>query len=203
MATLFAQIEREHIGNNQELDRRQQLHLPLINAFSQANDPYELRAQLSGANGVASLGLVNSQASELPDPFIRCRSGFMEESSRFNYGYDMAINKRKIDVSGQLIPNEELRSKPQRGTQIHAYQTTRVVPYKTNIARLAEELSNTIVDNRFNVKNVSSNARYKITNQGVNYRSLYQIDKNKPTYQTPPSDMKPAPYIKTEPQTFP
>ena len=203
MSSLFEQIEREHIGNNQELDRRQQLHLPLINAFSQANDPYELRSQLCGANGVASLGLENSQASELPDPFIRCRTGFMEESSRFHYGYDLAINKRKIDVSGQLIPNEELRSMPQRGTQIHAYQNTRVIPYKTNIARLAEELSNTIVDNRFNVKNVSSNARYKITNPGVNYRSLYQTDKNKATYQTPPGDMKPAPYIKTEPGTFP
>ena len=82
MSTLFEQIEREHIGNNQELDRRQQLHLPLINAFSQANDPYELRAQLSGANGIASLGLENSQPSELPEPFIRCRTGFMEESSR-------------------------------------------------------------------------------------------------------------------------
>ena len=203
MATLFEQIEREDIGNRTEWNKRQQLHLPLIDAFCQANDPYEIRAQLAGANGVASLGLENSQASELPEPFIRCRTGFMEESSRFNYGYDMAINKRKIDVSGQLIPNEELRSMPQRGTQIHAYQTTRVVPYKTNIARLAEELSNTIVDNRFNVKNVSSNARYKITNQGVNYRSLYQIDKNKPIYQTPPSDMKPAPHIKTEPGTFP
>jgi hypothetical protein len=203
MATLFQQIEREDIGNRQEIDKRQQLHLPLIDAFCRANDPYEIRAQLAGANGVASLGLENSQASELPEPFIKCRSGFMEESSRFNYGYDMAINKRKIDVSGQLIPNEELRSMPQRSLQIHAYQNTRVIPYKTNIARLAEELSNTIVDNRFNIKNVSSNARYKITNQGVNYRSLYQIDKNKPTYQTPPSDMKPSPYIKTEPGTFP
>ena len=203
MSTLFEQIEREDIANRLELDKRQQLHLPLIDAFCQANDPYEIRAQLIGANGVASLGLENSQASKLPEPFIRCRTGFMEESSRFNYGYDMAINKRKIDVSGQLIPNEELRSMPQRGVEIHAYQTTRVVPYKTNIARLAEELSNTIVDNRFNVKNVSSNARYKITNPGVNYRSLYQTDKNKPTYQTPPGDMKPAPYIKTEPGTFP
>ena len=127
----------------------------------------------------------------------------MEESSRFNYGIDMAINKRKIDVSGQLIPNEELRSMPQRGTQIHGYQTTRVVPYKSNIAKLAEELSNTIVDNRFNIKDVSSYARYKIKNPGVNYRSLYQTDKNKPTYQTPPGDMKPAPYIKTDPVTFP
>jgi hypothetical protein len=203
MATLFQQIEREDIGNRQELNKRQQLHLPLIDAFCQANDAYELRSQLSGANGVASLTLENSQYSELPEPFIKCRSGFMEESSRFNYGYDMAINKRKIDVSGQLIPNEELRSMPQRSLQIHAYQTTRVIPYKTNIARLAEELSNTVVDNRFNIKNVSSNARYKITNPGVNYRSLYQTDKNKATYQTPPGDMKPSPYIKTEPGTFP
>ena len=203
MSTLYEQIEREDIANRLELDKRQQLHLPLIDALCRANDPYEIRAQLIGANGVASLGLENSQASELPEPFIKCRTGFMEESSRFNYGIDMAINKRKIDVSGQLIPNEELRSMPQRGVQIHAYQTTRVLPYKTNIAKLAEELSNTIVDNRFNTKNVSSSARYKITNPGVNYRSLYQTDKNKPTYQTPPGDMKPAPTIKTEPGTFP
>ena len=203
MSSLFEQIEREDIANRLELDKRQQLHLPLINAFSQANDPYEMRSQLSGANGVASLGLENSQASDLPEPFIRCRTGFMEESSRFNYGIDMAINKRKIDVSGQLIPNEELRVIPQRGVQIHGYQTTRVLPYKTNIAKLAEELSNTIVDNRFNIKDVSSSARYKINRPSFNYRSLYQTDKNKPTYQTPPGDMKPAPYIKTDPGTFP
>ena len=203
MSTIFDQIQREDISNRQELKKRQQLYLPLVDAFCQANDPYEMRSQLIGANGIASLCLENSQASELPEPFIKCRSGFMEESSRFNYGYDMAINKRKIDVSGQLIPNEELRSMPQRGIQIHAYQTTRVLPYKTNIAKLAEDLSNTIVDNRFNTKNVSSYGRYKITNPGVNYRSLYQTDKNKATYQTPPGDMKPAPTIKTEPGTFP
>ena len=203
MSTLYEQIEREHIGNQQELKKHQQLHLPLINAFSQANDPYEMRSQLSGANGVASLGLENSQASDLPEPFIRCRTGFMEESSRFNYGYDMAINKRKIDVSGQLIPNEELRVIPQRGVQIHTYQTTRVIPYKTNIARLAEELSNTIVDNRFNIKDVSSSARYKINRPSFNYRSLYQTDKNKSTYQTPPGDMKGPTIPTTLPGTFP
>jgi hypothetical protein len=203
MSTLYEQIEREHIGNQQELKKRQQLHLPLINAFSQANDPYEMRSQLSGANGVASLGLENSQASDLPEPFIRCRTGFMEESSRFNYGYDMAINKRKIDVSGQLIPNEELRVIPQRGVQIHAYQTTRVLPYKSNIAKLAEELSNTIVDNRFNIKDVSSSARYKINRPSFNYRSLYQTDKNKSTYQTPPGDMKGPTIPTTLPGTFP
>ena len=203
MSSLFEQIEREDIANRLELDKRQQLHLPLINAFSQANDPYELRAQLAGANGVASLGLENSQASELPEPFIRCRTGFMEESSRFNYGIDMAINKRRTDVSGQLIPNEELRSMPQRGVQIHAYQTTRVLPYKTNIAKLAEELSNTIVDNRFNIKDVSSSARYKINRPNFNYRSLYQTDKNKSTYQTPPGDMKGPTIPTTLPGTFP
>ena len=203
MSTLFEQIQREDISNRQELKKRQQLHLPLINAFSQANDPYEMRSQLSGANGVASLGLENSQASDLPEPFIRCRTGFMEESSRFNYGIDMSINKRKIDVSGQLIPNEELRVIPQRGVQIHGYQTTRVLPYKTNIAKLAEELSNTIVDNRFNIKDVSSSARYKINRPSFNYRSLYQTDKNKSTYQTPPGDMKGPTIPTTLPGTFP
>jgi hypothetical protein len=203
MATLFEQIEREDIANQAKWDKRMQLHLPLIEAFSRANNPYEMRSQLRGANGVASLCLENSQASELPEPFIRCRTGFMEESSRFNYGYDMAINKRKIDVSGQLIPNEELRSMPQRGVQIHAYQTNRILPYKTNIAKLAEELSNTIVDNRFNIKDVSSSARYKINRPSFNYRSLYQTDKNKPTYQTPPGNMQPAPTIQTNPGTFP
>ena len=203
MSTLYEQIEREHIGNQQELKKRQQLHLPLINAFSQANDPYEMRSQLIGANGVASLGLENSQASDLPEPFIRCRTGFMEESSRFNYGIDMSINKRRIDVSGQLIPNEELRVIPQRGVQIHGYQTTRVLPYKTNIAKLVEELSNTIVDNRFNIKDVSSSARYKINRPIFNYRSLYQTDKNKSTYQTPPGDMKGPTIPTTLPVTFP
>ncbi len=89
MTTLFDQIEREDIANRLELDKRQQIYWPLIDAFWQENDPYEMRSQLIGANGVASLGLENSQASELPEPFIRCRTGFMEESSRFNYGYDM------------------------------------------------------------------------------------------------------------------
>jgi hypothetical protein len=115
----------------------------------------------------------------------------------------MTINKRKIDVSGQLIPNEELRVIPQRGVQIHGYQTTRVLPYKTNIAKLAEELSNTIVDNRFNIKDVSSSARYKITDPKFNYRSFYQINKNKPINQTPPGNMAPPTIPTTLPGTFP
>ncbi len=71
MASLFEQINREDIANRMEWNKRQQLHLPLIDAFCQANDPYEMRSQLIGVNGVASLALENSQVSELPDPFIR------------------------------------------------------------------------------------------------------------------------------------
>ena len=77
MSTLFEQIQREDISNQSKWDKRQQLHLPLIEAFCRANDPYEMRSQLIGANGIASLGLENSQASELPEAFIKCRSGFM------------------------------------------------------------------------------------------------------------------------------
>ena len=59
MSTLYAQIEREDIANRMEWNKRQQLHLPLIDALCQANDPYEIRSQLCGANGIASLALEN------------------------------------------------------------------------------------------------------------------------------------------------
>ena len=72
MSTLFEQINREDISNRAELNKRQQLYLPLVDAFSRANEPYEMRSQLIGANVVASLGLENSQASDLPEPFIKC-----------------------------------------------------------------------------------------------------------------------------------
>ena len=57
MSTLYQQIEREDIANRAELNKLQQLYLPLIDAFCQANDPYEMRSQLIGANGIASLCL--------------------------------------------------------------------------------------------------------------------------------------------------
>jgi hypothetical protein len=50
MSTLYEQIQREDINNQQELKKRQQIYLPLIGAFSQGNDPYEMRSQLIGAN---------------------------------------------------------------------------------------------------------------------------------------------------------
>lgn len=37
-------------------------------------------------------------------------------SSEFNYAYDQYITKKPIDVSGTVIPNNELRVKNNRGT---------------------------------------------------------------------------------------
>jgi hypothetical protein len=185
MASIFDQINREDIGNHQELNKRQPLYTPSVRNNSMCFDQYELRSQLD-ANGVASLGYENSQFSELPDPFITSRQDKMEENNRFNYGLDMSVNKRLIDISGQLIANEDLRVIPQRSTQIHAYQTVRVLPYNERTAKLSHDLANVIPDNRFNVKDVSASARYKINNPSFNYRDAYNIDKNEKLYGAQP-----------------
>ena len=102
----------------------------------------------------------------------------MEESSRFNYGLDLSVNKRLIDVSGQLITNEKLRSMPQRSTIINAGTTTRLLPYKAPIAALSQSLVTEIKDNRFNVKDVSAAARYQIQPQNFDYRKQYNFGKD-------------------------
>ena len=187
-STLFEQINREDIGNRQELNKRQPLYTPYVKNNSMCYDQYELRSQLDG-NGVASLGYENSQHSELPDPFITSRRDKMEENSRFNYGLDMSINKRMIDISGQIIANEDLRVIPQRSTQIHAYQTVRVLPYNAKLTQLSHDLANVIPDNRFNVKDVSAAARYKINNPSFNYRDFYNINKNTKLYGAQPQQL--------------
>jgi hypothetical protein len=129
-------------------------------------------------NGLADLMLESSQKSRLPEPIIRCGRQVMEESSRFNYGLDLSVNKRLIDVSGQLITNENLRSMPQRSTIINAGTTTRLLPYKAPIAALSQSLATEIKDNRFNVRDVSAAARYQIQPQGLDYRKQYNFGKD-------------------------
>jgi hypothetical protein len=140
--------------------------------------PHLSRSQLPFGNGLADLMLESSQKSKLPEPIIRCGRQVMEESSRFNYGLDLSVNKRLIDVSGQLITNEKLRSMPQRSTIINAGTTTRLLPYKAPIAALSQSLATEIKDNRFNVRDVSAAARYQIQPQGFDYRKQYNFGKD-------------------------
>jgi N-acetyl-gamma-glutamylphosphate reductase len=90
----------------------------------------------------------------------------------------MSVNKRLIDVSGQLITDEKLRSIPQRSTRINAGTTIRHLPYKASIAALSHSLATEIKDNRFNVCDVSAATRYKIQAPSFDYRKQYGFGKD-------------------------
>jgi hypothetical protein len=177
MASIFAALERADTVEKQIWNERVPLYLPRVEVNADGLQPHLSRSQLPFANGLADLMLESSQRSRLPEPVIKCGREFAEESSRFNYGLDMSVNKRLIDVSGQLITNEKLRSIPQRSTIINAGTTTRMLPYKAPIAALSQSLSTKITDNRFNVRDVSAAARYQIQPQGFDYRKQYGFGK--------------------------
>lgn len=178
MSSIFDAVARADVVEKQIQDERQDIYLTRVEANADGLQPHLSRSQLPFENGLSDLMLESSQKSKLPEPIIRCGRDFMEESSRFNYGLDLSVNKRLIDVSGQLITNEKLRSIPQRSTIINAGTTTRLLPYKAPIASLSKSLATEIKDNRFNVKDVSASARYQIQPQGFDYRKQYNFGKD-------------------------
>ena len=101
MATIFDALDRADAVEKQIWDERQDIYLTRVEVNSDGLQPYLSRSQLPFANGLSDLMLESSQKSKLPQPKIVCgRNDFMEESSRFNYGLDLSVNKRLIDVSG-------------------------------------------------------------------------------------------------------
>jgi hypothetical protein len=178
MSSIFDALARPDAVERQVWDERHDLYLTLVEVNSDGLLPHLSRSQLPFGNGLSDLMLENSQKSRLPEPIIRCGREFMEESSRFNYGLDLSVNKRLIDVSGQLITNEKLRSMPQRSTIINAGTTTRLLPYKPQIAAISNSLATEFKDNRFNVKDVSAAARYQIQAPGFDYRKEYNFGKD-------------------------
>ena len=178
MSSIFDALSRADAVEKQVWDERQDIYLTRVEVNSDGLLPHLSRSQLPFGNGLADLMLESSQKSKLPEPIIRCGRQVMEESSRFNYGLDLSVNKRLIDVSGQLITNDKLRSMPQRSTIINAGTTTRLLPYKAPIAALSQSLATEIKDNRFNVKDVSAAARYQIQPQNFDYRKQYNFGKD-------------------------
>jgi len=111
-----------------------------IHARSYANYPYQRYSQLDVATHIGCMGKENSQRSFVPTPIIKCTPRPNVEASRFNYAYDAQIDKRLVDVSGILIPNNQLRIIPNRGTQL-CYQE-RNLPENRAILNLAQSIGN-------------------------------------------------------------
>jgi hypothetical protein len=142
-----------------------------ISARSNCNNPYERYNQLDMATHIGCMGKENSKTSLINPQNIECVSRQNEGASRFNYAYDAQIDKRMVDVSGILIPNNQLRIIPNRGTQL-CYQK-RSLPTNQAIMNLSQrigDISAADLDKSFNVSN--SHLKFKASRQKLTRQEL-------------------------------
>jgi len=137
---LFAVIDRTYQTYQKPIDDGVMLmnYTGLIQARSSANYPYQKYNQLDIATHIGCIGKANSQRSVLPTPLIKCDPRHNETASRFNYAYDKQITTKPTEVSGVLIPNNQLRIIPNRGTQL-CYQKT-IMPFNQEIFNLSQNI---------------------------------------------------------------
>lgn len=176
---LFNVLERSYKNDGQEgkpvqdgkiLDN---LYLDRVNKNSYSNDKYERYNQLDIGNITGTFGKENSQKSKLPNNgIIDARVRNNETADRFNYAYDMHIDKRKIDVSGQYIENNKLRIAPNRQTQ---YFGKTIIPQNKELEKLSNEIYN-ISANKLDEREVSkSNLFYKARRQKLTREELLNL----------------------------
>ena len=150
-----------------------------IHARSYANYPYQKYSQLDVGTHIGCMGKENSQRSILPKPIINCTPRENEGASRFNYAYDLQIDKRMVDVSGILIPNNQLRVIPNRGI-VSCYQE-RNIPTNQAIQNLSQTIGNisaSDLDKSFNLSN--ANLKFKASRQKLSREELLGLAR-KPT----------------------
>jgi hypothetical protein len=149
------------------------LYLDRVNKNSYSNDKYERYNQLDIQNITGVIGKENSQKSKLPNNgIIDARVRNNQTADRFNYAYDMHIDKRKIDVSGQYIENNKLRIAPNRQTQ---YFGKTIIPQNKELEKLSNEIYN-ISANKLDEREVSkSNLFYKARRQKLTREELLNL----------------------------
>ena len=149
-----------------------------INARSYANYPHQIYSQLDVATHIECKGKYN-QRSLIHTPIIKCTPRENEGASRFNYAYDRQIDKRMVDVSGILIPNNQLRVIPNRGIPL-CYQETNI-PTNQAILNLSQTIGNisaSDLDKTFNLSN--ANLKFKASRQKLSREELLGLAR-KPT----------------------
>ena len=147
--------------------------------YSNTNNPYQIYSQLDCQHHLGCFGKGNSQPSQLPEPFIKCTPRKNDHASRFNYAIDKQITKRLVDVSGQYIPNNQLRIIPNRG--IHLYTQERNLP--SSLSGSLGDISASSLNRNFTNKNINKNLTYTANRQKLTGQDMTQgyIYKDKPT----------------------
>jgi len=180
---LFAVIDRSYLldgdqGKPHEDGVMIMNYTDKIQLNSDANF-HQAYSQLDGSLNIGTFGKANSQPSKIPN--IDCSTRKNETASRFNYSFDYSINNRMIDVSGQHIPNENLRVIPNRGIVLCNQDI--IIPENKEIEKLSQRLVNiSRIDNAFKLS--PNDLRYKIKNQKLTREELIGIGKTGRTYQS-------------------
>ena len=110
---LFSCIDRADMMEKIKADIMPMGYTGRIQANSSANYARNPYSELCNT-GVNNRDISLLQGKGFKDDVIDASSREQQSASRFNYAFDRQINKRFIDVSGQLIPNNKLRVLPNR-----------------------------------------------------------------------------------------
>jgi len=148
-----------------------------INARSYANYPHQIYSQFDVATHIGYNNHIKSDIKGIKN--INCTPRENETASRFNYANDRQIDKRMVDVSGILIPNNQLRVIPNRGIPM-CYQE-RNIPTNQAILNLAQSIGNisaSDLDKTFNLS--KSNLKFKASRQKLTREELLGLAR-KPT----------------------
>jgi hypothetical protein len=149
-----------------------------VNLYSNANNPYQRYSQLDIASHLGCLDKENSQPSQLPEPFINCTPRKNDDASRFNYAIHKQITTKLVDVSGQFIPNNQLRIIPNRG--IHLYTQDRNLP--SSLSGSLGNISVSSLNRNFTNNNINKNLTYSANRQKLTGQGMTQgyVNKDKP-----------------------
>lgn len=144
-----------------------------IQANSSANYARNYYGQLHDG-GVNDRDLSLYQYKGFKDDVIDASSRATQSASRFNYAFDRQINKRFIDVSGQMIPNNKLRVLPNRGCAMYGKQPA---PYTDpDLQQLSESLMRESINKTlaYNPADANSYMKFKATRPRLTRQDLME-----------------------------
>ena len=194
-AQLFAAVDRSAMMNNLEKNTRIMNYTGRVNLYSNANNPHQRYSQLDISSYLGCFGKENSQPSQLPEPFINCTPRKNDEDWRFNYAIDKQITRALVDVSGQFIPNNQLRIIPNRG--IHLYAQDRHLP--PSLSGSLGNISASSLNRDFTNNNINKNMTYTANRQKLTGQGMTQgyVNKDKPGTPAVAEVVAAAPVVNT------
>lgn len=150
------------------------LYTGRVQANSSANYARNPYSQLCNT-GVNNRDTSLLQGKGFKDDVINASSRATQSASRFNYAFDRQINKRFIDVSGQLIPNNKLRVLPNRSCSMWAGGQVLPKPYvDADLQQISNGLMTEVINNNIAYKPADANSylKYKATRPKLTRQDL-------------------------------